>query len=121
MRRPCPHTCPHAWLVAGCPHPPLPSPVPHKAFFASRYLGQLNLTCDASGRLTAYSGQPQLLGGAVSGPSSNVGRDASMLSLIAQFSGQLTTLNSAVLGEPPPGRAGICPRLGWPCRRGGAT
>lgn len=67
-----------------------------QAFFASRYLGQLNLTFDPAGNLTAYSGQPQLLGGAVS--ANNVARDASMLSLIGQFSGNLTSLNSAVLG-----------------------
>ncbi|PNH11874.1 Protein 5NUC [Tetrabaena socialis] len=70
-----------------------------QAYYASRYLGAIALDFSDAGSLTGWAPRPQLLGGNVS--SSAVAQDASMLSLIAQYSAPLGSLSSDVLGYTP--------------------
>ncbi|KAG2426537.1 hypothetical protein HXX76_011762 [Chlamydomonas incerta] len=65
----------------------------------SRYLGKIDVTVDAAGRLLSAAGAPELLGG--SGSSHPVDQDAGALAAIAEAQAPVRALETQVIGTLP--------------------
>ncbi|GIL44423.1 hypothetical protein Vafri_1896, partial [Volvox africanus] len=89
-----------------------------QAYYASRYIGSMDLSFDADGNLVSFSGAPVLLGGSVS--SNPVARDPETLNLIQGFAESVHDLSGQRIGERGLVRSGesalgnlICDSMIW--------